>query len=195
MKHQLRHLIPLRMSGLLAHMPRMSWADRAAHKGKHRRCIEQACQIGLHAREGRRAPPAPSFPRTRTRGQGWRPRPARRPETTPSAPPAASAVRSGAAGAATTDEVWSRYEPGRKTIRGIVFPANGCGASMCPENVSLSWFEGKPLPGNAWHMTSTGSWQSSGSGRSRVLSDQWRSAAHSMNRFTALGTPQTQRVG
>ena len=195
MKHQLRHLIPLRMSGLLAHMPRMSWADRAAHKGKHRRCIEQACQIGLHAREGRRAPPAPSFPRTRTRGQGWRPPPARRPGTKSSAPPAASAARSGGDGAATTDEAWSRYEPGRKTIRGIVFPAIECGASRCPASASLAWFAGKPLPGNAWLAILTGRSRTYRSGRSRVLSDQWRSAAHSMNRFTALGTPQTQRVG
>ena len=60
---------------------------------------------------------------------------------------------------------------------------------------SRSWFEGRPLPGNAWRLTLTGRSPNCRSGRSRVLSCQWRSPAHSVNRFTALGTPQTQRVG
>ena len=48
------------------------------------------------------------------------------PRTTPPAPPATSVARSRGAGAAITDEAWSRYEPGQKTTRRIVFPAIGC---------------------------------------------------------------------
>ena len=99
-----------------------------------------------------------------------------KPGTKSSAPPVAHAARSGGAGAAITDQAWPKYEPGQKTIRGIVFPAIGCGASSCW--VSVSWRE-----------ASTGRWPNCRSGRSRVLSDQWRSPAHSMNRFTALGAP------
>ena len=113
----------------------------------------------------RRGTPAPSYLRARTRGHGWRTHPARRPGTTPPAPPAASAARSGGAGAGITGEAWSRYEPGQKTIRGIVFPAIGCDASSCSVSASLSWFEGKPLPGNAWRATLTGRSPNCKSGR------------------------------
>ena len=39
-------------------------------------------------------------------------------------------------GAVITDEAWSRYETGQKTIRGIVFPAIECTASSCSANGS-----------------------------------------------------------
>jgi IS5 family transposase len=87
---------------------------------------------GCHA-ASRRAAPAPSFLRAKTRGHGWRTPRARRPETTPSMPPAALAAPSGGAGAAITAEAWSRPK---------------CGASNC--SVSASW-----------HGTSTGRWLSS----------------------------------
>ena len=81
---------------------------------------------------------------------------------------------------ARNDTVRATRRLGR-TIRGIVFPAIGCGASSCWVSAS-------------WRATLTGRWPNCKSGRSPVLSDQWRSPAHSMNRFTALETPQTQRM-
>jgi hypothetical protein len=73
--------------------------------------------------------PAPllrsSYP-ARTPSPGSPTPPARLPATKPYAPRAASVEPSGDDGAVTTAEAASRYEPGQKTIRGIVFPANGC---------------------------------------------------------------------
>ena len=73
-------------------------------------------------------PPAvpPSFRHARTPGRGKPTPPERSRATRPRAPPDAAAGRSGDDGAVSTAEAASKYEPGQKTVRGTVFPANGC---------------------------------------------------------------------
>ena len=63
----------------------------------------------------------------RKNAKPWKPDTAvRSHETKPCAHPNASAGRSGDDGAVPTAEAASKYEPGQKTVRGTVFPANGC---------------------------------------------------------------------
>ena len=70
--------------------------------------------------------PMPSFHLARTPGRGRRPRQAPSRATRPCGRRNTSAGCSGDEGADITAGAASRYEPGQKTIRGIVFPANGC---------------------------------------------------------------------
>lgn len=79
------------------------------------------------------------IPSRKSHNRGWETHQARRPGTKLSARPAVSAAQSGGVGVGIIDEVWSKQ--------------------------ALSWFEGKPLPGNAWRATSTYGWPSYRSGQ------------------------------
>lgn len=72
------------------------------------------------------AGPALSSRPARTPNRGSQKRRARLPATRHCERQNTSAAPFGDDGAATTAEAASRYEPGQKTVRGTVFPANGC---------------------------------------------------------------------